>query len=194
MNYELMNSETKELKNLKNPILKKEITFTQTYPMAPIIKTLPEKILIGKHVQMTMAENKTGELWKSFMPRRREIVNAANTWLYSLDVYDPGTDFLKFTPYTPFEKWAAVEVTAHGSIPDGLEPLVLTGGEYAVFVYKGDSRDGGVFFQNIFTTWLPASGLSPDSTRPHFALMGDKYRNNDPDSEEEIWVPVTKVS
>jgi len=28
--------------------------------------------------------------------------------------------------------------------------------------------------------------------RPHFALMGDRYKNDDPESEEEIWIPVKK--
>ena len=41
----------------------------------------------------------------------------------------------------------------------------------------------------IFNDWLPSSKYVLD-TRPHFAVMGSKYRNNDPDSEEELWIPV----
>jgi AraC family transcriptional regulator len=26
--------------------------------------------------------------------------------------------------------------------------------------------------------------------RPHFEILGDKYKNGDPDSEEEIWIPI----
>ena len=26
--------------------------------------------------------------------------------------------------------------------------------------------------------------------RPHFALMGEEYKNEDPDSEEELWFPI----
>jgi len=26
--------------------------------------------------------------------------------------------------------------------------------------------------------------------RPHFEVLGDKYKNADPDSEEEIWIPI----
>jgi AraC family transcriptional regulator len=28
--------------------------------------------------------------------------------------------------------------------------------------------------------------------RPHFALMGAKYKMNDSTSEEEIWIPIKK--
>jgi AraC family transcriptional regulator len=41
----------------------------------------------------------------------------------------------------------------------------------------------------IFNTWLPQSNyqLAP---RPHFEILGEKYKNNHPDSEEEIWIPI----
>jgi hypothetical protein len=25
---------------------------------------------------------------------------------------------------------------------------------------------------------------------PHFEVLGDKYKNNDPSSEEEVWIPI----
>jgi hypothetical protein len=29
--------------------------------------------------------------------------------------------------------------------------------------------------------------------RPHFAKMGEKYKNEDPDSEEELWIPIKSI-
>jgi AraC family transcriptional regulator len=26
--------------------------------------------------------------------------------------------------------------------------------------------------------------------RPHFEVLGEKYKNNDPTSEKEIWIPI----
>jgi AraC family transcriptional regulator len=26
--------------------------------------------------------------------------------------------------------------------------------------------------------------------RPHFEILGEKYKNESPDSEEELWIPV----
>ncbi len=53
----------------------------------------------------------------------------------------------------------------------------------------GPASKGPETYRNIFETWLPASGYVLDN-RPHFAVMGEKYRNEDPDSEEEIWIPI----
>jgi AraC family transcriptional regulator len=30
--------------------------------------------------------------------------------------------------------------------------------------------------------------------RPHVEVMGEKYKNNDPDSEEEIWIPIKPIA
>ena len=70
-----------------------------------------------------------------------------------------------------------------------MEAYVLTGGKYAVFDYKGNPNNGGEAFQYIFQEWLPESGFSLDN-RPHFEILGAKYKNNSDESEEEIWVPI----
>jgi len=64
----------------------------------------------------------------------------------------------------------------------------LPGGLYAVFDYKGSSNDPGIF-QYIFGTWLPGSEYDIDD-RPHFEVLGENYKTNDPNSEEEIWIPI----
>jgi len=156
--------------------------------MEPIIKILPEKKLIGKRLRMTLADNKTQELWKSFMPRRKEIKNNLTTELFSMQVYDNSVYFKNFDLNAPFEKWAAIEVPDFSAIPEGMESYILTGGLYAVFFYKGLSTDTKIF-EYIFGIWLPASEYIIDN-RPHFEILGDNYKNYDPDSEEEIWIPV----
>jgi AraC family transcriptional regulator len=157
--------------------------------MNPIIKILPDKKLIGKRIKMSLADNKTTELWKSFMPRRREISNNVSTDLFSMQVYDRSFDFRNFTPDTLFEKWAAIEVSDFRTVPNEMEPFELTGGLYAVFLHKGAASTGPKTFQYIFGTWLPNSAYLLDS-RPHFEILGEKYKNEDPDSEEDIWIPV----
>jgi AraC family transcriptional regulator len=69
-----------------------------------------------------------------------------------------------------------------------METYVLPGGLYAVFDYKGLNTDNSIF-QYILGTWLPGSDYVLDN-RPHFEVLGDKYKNNDPNSEEEIWIPI----
>jgi AraC family transcriptional regulator len=153
------------------------------------IEILPEKKLIGKRIEMTFANNKTFELWNGFMIRRKEIMNNLTSELFSMQIYNGPSYFENFNPETIFEKWAAVEVADFNSVPDGMETFSLKGGLYAVFIHKGAAAMGQKTFQYIYGTWLPSSDYLLDE-RPHFEILGKKYKNNDPDSEEEIWIPV----
>jgi AraC family transcriptional regulator len=40
--------------------------------MEPGIETLAEKKLVGRRMTMSLSNNKTGELWQSFMPERKK--------------------------------------------------------------------------------------------------------------------------
>jgi AraC family transcriptional regulator len=153
------------------------------------IETIDKKILAGKRMRMSLSRNKTVELWKSFMPGRMEIPNRLSADLYSMQVYDPGFNMQSFTTETEFEKWAAMEVSTDQNLPEGIEVFYLPGGLYAVFLHKGAAATGERTFRYIFETWLPDSGYSIDN-RPHFEVLGEKYKNDSLDSEEEIWIPV----
>lgn len=153
------------------------------------IETLPERKLIGKRMKMTFAANQTPALWKSFMPCRREIQNNVGNELYSLQIYPPAF-FAQFNPHTEFEKWAAIQVTGFEAIPPALEGLTLLGGLYAVFLYQRRAQpEVAQFFQAIYRDWVPNSEYELDD-RPHFELLGEKYSNDGPDSEEEFWIPI----
>lgn len=155
--------------------------------MTPRIEILNEKKLIGKRLTMSLADNKTVELWRSFMPNRRFIINNLAKDMISLQVYKP-SHFADFKTTNEFEKWAIVEVANFDNVPNDMETFTLKGGLYAVFDYRGSSNDPSVF-KFIFGTWLPSSEYDLDD-RPHFEVLGEKYKNNDPTSEEEIWIPV----
>jgi len=157
--------------------------------MEPRIETIPDKKLIGKRLKMTISNDRTYELWHSFMPVRNEIKNRVSDDLFSLQVYDNSLDFNDFNPDTAFEKWAAAEVSEFDTIPARMETHTLKGGLYAVFLYKGRASDFPQTFHYIFHTWLPASAYEVDK-RDHFEILGDKYKSDDPTSEEEVWVPV----
>lgn len=152
------------------------------------IETLKEKKFVGKKLKMSFAGNKTFELWRDFMPRRNEIKNKIGDELYSIEIYPEGF-FENFDPNEEFEKWAAVEAANFENVPGEMEIFTLPEGIYAVFIYRGKASAAASFYQNIFGNWLPNSEFVLD-TRPHFAVMGEKYENDSDDSEEEIWIPV----
>ncbi|MHC1708183.1 MAG: GyrI-like domain-containing protein [Bacteroidales bacterium] len=156
------------------------------------IEEINEKKLVGKKVSMTLNTDKTVSLWSSFMPVKREINNTVGIELYSLQVYANLLNFNEFTYDTLFEKWAAVEVSNHEHVPDGMDAFLLPAGFYAVFLHRGLPADFTKTAQYIFGTWLPESGYEVDN-RPHFEVLGEKYRNNHPESEEEVWVPIKKA-
>lgn len=158
------------------------------YPcMEPKFEYISQKLLVGCRMSMSLAENRTFELWKGFMQRRKEISNTKTSDLISMHVYDEFHNAGNL--YSVFEKWAVVEVSDFDNIPDQMEKYTLQGGLYAIFHYRGDSRNGDSIFSYIFQTWFPASCYLVDN-REHFEILGEKYKNDDPDSEEEIWIPV----
>ncbi|MEO6069600.1 MAG: GyrI-like domain-containing protein [Chitinophagaceae bacterium] len=155
--------------------------------MNPRIELIRAKAVVGKRITMRFSDYKTGELWRSFMPERKKITNFLNSDLISMAIYKPNF-FDSYDPNNKFEKWACVEVNDFKQIPDGLETYSIPGGLYAVFHYKGLNTDNSIF-DYIFRTWLPSSSYTLDS-RPHFELLGALYKNNDPESEEDIYIPI----
>lgn len=143
--------------------------------------------LVGMTKTMSMTNNRTAELWSGIMPRLNEIAHRLNEDKISMQIY-PADYFDVFNPALEFEKWATVEVSKHENIPEGMSTITLPPGLYAIFDHKGSSADPSIF-QYIYSTWLPQSPYVLDD-RPHFEVLGKKYKNNDPTSEEEIWIPV----
>ncbi|MCA0427145.1 MAG: GyrI-like domain-containing protein [Bacteroidetes bacterium] len=156
--------------------------------MVPRIERLAEKKLLGLRMNMSLSNYRIAELWKNFASCRNSIPHQMGSDLYSLAIY-PADYFSAFNPTREFERWALVEVSrAEIELSHGLELLEFTGGLYAIFTYKGPSSDNSIFTY-IYTSWLPNSDYELDD-RPHVEVLGPGYKNNHPDSEEDIWIPI----
>ncbi len=149
---------------------------------------LKETRLAGLSAKLSLDENTTPALWQQFMPRLGEIDGRLNDDLLSLAIYPPHY-FRDFDFATSFEKIAAVEIGKSVNLPEGLTEFIVPAGLYVVFDYRGSSSDNNIF-QYIFAHWLPNSPYEL-ADRPHFEVLGANYKNDDPDSEEEIWIPVS---
>ncbi|WP_291871443.1 GyrI-like domain-containing protein [Maribacter sp.] len=157
--------------------------------MIPRIEIIKDKNFLGKQLKMSLAQNKTQDLWKGFMQQKKEINNMVGSNLYSIQVYDATLAFNDFTPQVFFTKWAAAEVKDYDTIPQSMEPFILPGGLYAVFIHKGLASNFHKTMGHIYGVWLPQSSYVLDQ-RPHFEILGEKYKNNSEDSEEEVWIPI----
>lgn len=157
------------------------------------IETLPPKHLVGMRTRISLVDNRTRELFQAFMPRRGEIKNTVGADLFCVQVYDESYSFTNFDPSAEFDKWAAVDVRNYDEVPEGMETLTLSGGTYVVFDHKGGPAAAPRSFGFIFGSWLPSSEYELDQ-RPHFEMIGKKYGDGGPDSEEEIWIPVKPKS
>ena len=158
--------------------------------MEPRLLEIEPKMLIGLHLTMTLAEDKTEHLWRSLAPRLGEINRRASTDLISLQIYPPNWTF---QPDQKFIKWAAVEVTSHDDLPHDLDAFLMTGGLYAVFTHHGPAASAVRIFSRIFQDWMPDSPYEQDD-REHFEVLPQNYDPRDPKAREEIWIPVRNRS
>ena len=156
--------------------------------MKPTIKTFPTTKFIGMNSQFSYSDYRIGEFCEKCMPRINEIRNATGKDLFNIQINPENFDF---NPQTEFFKWAVVPVTDFNFLPEGMQSLIIEGGLYAVFNHIGDASKARETFGYIFGVWLPNSEYEFDN-RPQFEILGEKYKNNAPDSEEEIWIPIKK--
>jgi AraC family transcriptional regulator len=149
---------------------------------------IKETILVGMKRTMSISKDTTRDLFSKFMPRRTELLHKNTENIFCVQVY-PTNYFDAYNPVAEFEKWAGVEVTKIIDIPIGMEKLIIPAGQYALFIHKGPASECYATMENIFRQWLPGSLYELDN-RPHFEIMGEKYKHESPDTEEEIFIPV----
>ena len=134
----------------------------------PELKTLNETRVVGKSARMSLQDNTTEQLWREFMPLRKDIEDALDASLWSVEVYPDPDFFQSFDPSREFEKWAAVPVATNARVPPDLEELQIPAGRYAVFTYRGRPHRAYEIYRYIYGTWIPGSDYVLDH-RPHLA-------------------------
>ena len=152
--------------------------------IAPTIIQFDGTLLCGASAPMTLRTFTPWTLWSKVMPQLSRVSNRKNKDLISLRSFE-GIPVFGPTGDPNFTYWGGAEVTGPNV---GLEHLEIPPGAYAVFHYKGLSSDSSVW-RYIYNEWLPNSPWELDH-RPHFERLGAKYKNEDPNSEEDIYIPV----
>lgn len=155
----------------------------------PKIVEVEERSLVVARLSMSLTSNKTRELWQGFRPRVKEIEGRRGAEFFSIQHLPDGVTWQHFNPTTEFVKFAGVEVGSSQDIPTGMESYNLKGGKYAVFIHHGPASAFAKTFQHIFGQWLPNSDFEIDE-RDQFEVLNGNYLPDDPNAEEEVWVPI----
>lgn len=155
--------------------------------LKPRIEFSAEKKLIGLKQSVSLTHYDVVTLWKKFFLHQKDILNILSDDLISMSDY-PDDYFSHFNAATTFQKWAAAEVSSFDNVPTRMETFIIPSGCYAVFSYKGSNNDHRIF-DYIYKVWIPQSKYQLDH-RPHFEVLGENYRNGDPASEEDIYIPI----
>lgn len=158
---------------------------------APKILEIQPKKMVMMKIETSLANNQTIELWQRFSPRVKEINNRIGTDSYAIQIFN--ASMASFTPNTLFETLAAVEVEDHDSVPEGMNTFTLVGGKYAMFMHFGPASTFAKTYQHIHHIWLPQSNYYLDE-RCHFQVMSKDYRPDDPNAQEEVWIPIANKS
>jgi AraC family transcriptional regulator len=154
----------------------------------PTIQEFEGALLCGIKIPMELRSFNPERAWALLMPQLHKVTTRTSEDLISLRDFDVVPVFgPEANP--SFSYWAAVEVTRENI---HFEQLEIPKGTYAVFNYKGLSTDHSIW-RYIYGTWMASSPYTLDN-RPHFERLGARYKNNDPSSEEEIWIPITEKS
>lgn len=158
----------------------------------PKIITLTGKKLVGHSIEMSLQNNKNMELFSGFMPKKNQIKNVVSNNVFEVMIYN-SSYFKGFSPTNTFTKWATLEVSTYTDIPDTMDTLELSGGLYVVFKYKGLPQGFGKLMGYIMANWLPQSNYQLDN-RPHFNVLGENYKRDNPESEEDVYIPIKPKS
>ena len=126
--------------------------------------------------------------FSEFIPKRNDISNNISEDIFEVLLYNKAY-FKNFNPNNMFIKWACLEVSDFENTHKNMKQLPIESGLYARFNYKGLAKDIGELMTFIHSDWLPNSEYELDD-RPHFNILGKKYKNNHPDSQETVCIPI----
>jgi predicted transcriptional regulator YdeE len=87
------------------------------------------------------------------------------------------------------EYMCAVEVGSLDALPKELGRMRVPAVRYAVFLHEGNVATIRSTWMQVFTQWLPSSGLCSSST-PDFELYDERFDAETGDGGVEIWLGV----
>lgn len=85
---------------------------------------------------------------------------------------------------------AGLIVADGAELPEGLEEVVMAGGDYAVLTYKGPYEGIKIAYDHLFGRWLPDSGREPAEAPCSEHYLNDPRQTKPEDLLTEIHLPL----
>ena len=147
------------------------------------LKTLERQTLtvVGLAIRTRPMSPEIPALWPRFVARIDEIPDPAEPRV-SYGVMRMEGDVLHYM--------AAVSVTSAGSVPPGMESLVIPAGTYASASYPLSGLGQG--FDQLFNQLLPASGYVQIPGQPQYERYDEAFDPRNPASAVQICIPVRR--
>ena len=154
----------------------------------PIIGDIETFYFTGQSLTMSLVDDRTPELFRSFMPNRKTYQSIdQEAIVYDIRVY-PKDYYRPFNPANEYTKWAAVRISEDRFQENAEEYISITAGLYAQFTIHGNVVPPNLY-QYIFTTWLPESPYQLDD-RPHFDKLWPDPHQRGAVSKQAICIPI----
>ena len=154
----------------------------------PIIKETKASYFAGQSLTMSLINDRTSELFRSFMPNRNNYQSIdKGVIVYDIRVY-PKDYYEPFNPSSEYTKWAAIRIDKDKFQENPKENISIESGLYAQFTILGNEAPPDLF-QYIFSTWLPQSLYQLDD-RAHFDMLWPDLDQRGAVSKQVICIPI----
>ncbi len=126
--------------------------------------------------------------WQEFWSKNHELKAVNNNCFYGISVV-PTRTRQKNNCLGTFKYLAAHEATDDEPLPEGMTRLVLPAQKYAKYTYKGPISGFQSFIMNVWTHYLPESGLEIVES-PELEVYDERFSMDSHESEMDYLVPV----
>lgn len=153
--------------------------------MNPEIVEIPEKIIIGRHLTLSIDNHAVFPLWKQFRTEQ-SAHNLMGVDLYAIQTY------AEWPPKSTITHWAGIEKIDGIQYPEDWKECSI-GGKYACSIFQGTKSEFPLFVRELIVEWIPTSEYQLDMSRAHVQIMDQHYSVQDPHAQEYIMVPVENI-
>lgn len=154
----------------------------------PRIKVLKDTPIVGLLKTGSFKDMNYPQVWEEFFSIYQKSQHKSNSQFYGTMYWDANTPE---TEDMTIHYMVGIPEKVMKKLDVPFEKHVIKGGQYAVFIHQGPVFSIQGTYEYIYGTWFRSSGYK-DRYGDVFEYYDKRFKDNDPSSIVEIWVPVEK--